>query len=220
MRISKHVHSCLVLEEQGQRLLFDPGVFSFVEGLVRPEDFENVATIVLTHSHPDHVDVEALRRIVALSGADVLTNRETAQWLETEGLHPTVVEDGTHVAGPFTVRAVSASHEAILSESLPLNTAYIVNERVLNPGDSFSPTLIDYAGVASLILPVTAPWLTEVDAFTFAKMMRPQLVIPVHDGYAKDFFRRTLYARFESYLARSGVGFASLMEPGESIEAM
>ena len=63
--------------EGGDKILFDPGMFSFMEGQVTPDAFRDVGTIIITHNHPDHVDVAALKKIVELSGAKVITNSET-----------------------------------------------------------------------------------------------------------------------------------------------
>jgi L-ascorbate metabolism protein UlaG (beta-lactamase superfamily) len=77
MRVYKYIHSCLVVEEGGDKILFDPGMFSFLEGQVTPEAFRDVGTIIITHNHPDHVDVVSLKKIVELSGATVITNSQT-----------------------------------------------------------------------------------------------------------------------------------------------
>lgn len=42
MKISKFLHSCLLVEKDGGKLLFDPGKFSLVEGLVRTEEFRDI----------------------------------------------------------------------------------------------------------------------------------------------------------------------------------
>lgn len=34
MHITKYIHSCLLPEHKGEQLLFDPGKFSFIDGLV------------------------------------------------------------------------------------------------------------------------------------------------------------------------------------------
>jgi len=34
MRITKYIHSCLLIENESDKILFDPGLFSFVEGKV------------------------------------------------------------------------------------------------------------------------------------------------------------------------------------------
>ncbi len=217
MKISKYLHSCLLFEDSGHKLLFDPGTHTFVEGLVTPDAFRDVSTIVITHGHPDHLDLESLKQILAMSGADVFTNGEVAVTLAKEGIDATIVEEGSHNAGPFRLLAIPTPHEPILAPAVPRHTAYLVNDRVLNCADSFGDPLLAHAGVEVLIMPVMAPFLTEVGAFDFAKRMRPQQVIPVHDGYSKPFFLKLRYDNYERNFAQIGVRFHRLAEPGDSV---
>ncbi len=214
MRISKFIHSCLLFELEGEQLLFDPGNYSFIESRVTPETFRDVSTVVITHSHPDHLALEPLKQILALSGADVVTNGEAAAILQGEGIDATTIEEGTLTAGAFTLRAIPTPHEAILADTVPRHTAFLVNDRVLNCGDSFADPLLPYAGVEVLILPVMAPFLTEVGAAAFARRMRPRQVIPVHDGYAKDFFVNLRYDNYDRVFAAMNIEFHKLVEPG------
>ncbi len=80
-----------MVEEGGDKLLFDPGLFSFMEGQLTPDAFRDVGTIIITHNHPDHVDVVALQKIVELSGALVITNSETKDALSKEGIEAMVL---------------------------------------------------------------------------------------------------------------------------------
>jgi L-ascorbate metabolism protein UlaG (beta-lactamase superfamily) len=217
MRIAKYVHSCVLLEEAGERLLFDPGRFSFVEGRVSPDQFGDVSAIVLTHNHPDHIDVQALRRILELSNAEVIANGEVASVLQPEGVAVRRLDEGTIQAGAFSLRAIPTPHEPILASTLPRHTSFVVNNRVLNTVDSFDPVLEEFAGIDLLIMPVMAPFLTEVGAVAFAQRMRPQAVFPVHDGYARDFFLTMRYDAYASSLANLGINFHRVTEPGASI---
>lgn len=217
MKIAKYLHSCLLFENEGHKLLFDPGTISFAEGRVSPEAFGDVDTVVITHSHPDHLDLNALKQIVASSRAEIIANDEVAAILAQEGMAATVLNEGDYTAGPFRLRAIPTPHEAILADRLPQHTAYLIDERVLNAVDSFGEPLLDYAGVDTLIVPVMAPFLTEVRAFEFAKAMRPRQVIPIHDGYSRDFFLRLRHDNYAQQFARIGVTFHRLMEPGESV---
>ncbi|MBI3115325.1 MAG: MBL fold metallo-hydrolase, partial [Candidatus Kerfeldbacteria bacterium] len=56
MTITKYLHSCVLLEEDGFKLLFDPGTFVFVEGLFKPADLPKPDVVLITHGHPDHYD--------------------------------------------------------------------------------------------------------------------------------------------------------------------
>src|SRR5947209_1646246 len=115
MRVYKYIHSCLVVEEGGDKILFDPGVFSFMEGQVSPEAFRDVGTIIITHNHPDHVDVSALKKIVELSGATVITNSETKAAFAKEGIEATVLDEGSFQSKNFTIRGLPADHAKILA---------------------------------------------------------------------------------------------------------
>jgi L-ascorbate metabolism protein UlaG (beta-lactamase superfamily) len=217
VQISKFIHSCLLFEHEGDKLLFDPGTYSFIEGQVTPEMFRDVSTVVITHSHPDHLALEPLKQILALSGADVVTNGEVAAILQGEGIDATTIEEGTLTAGAFTLRAIPTPHEAILADTTPRHTAFLVGDRVLNCGDSFADPLLPYAGVEVLIMPVMAPFLTEVGAAAFASRMHPRQVIPVHDGYVKDFFVRLRYDNYDRVFAAMNIEFHKLAEPGAGV---
>ncbi len=217
MRVTKYIHSCLLLEEGGEKLLFDPGKFSFIEGLVKTEQFRDVNWIVFTHSHPDHLDTDIVREIVELSGAFVIGNREVAEELRAEGLAVIILEDGEQLFGKLHLRAVPAKHQPILSESLPQNTAFIVNEKLLNGGDSFDASLEKYRGIDTLAVPVMAPYLTELQVMDYVKRIQPKHVIPIHDGYVKDFFIEQRYDNYAPYFEKLSAKFHKLPRPGDSV---
>ncbi len=218
MRVSKYIHSCLVVEEGGEKILFDPGLFSFNEGRVNPEIFKDVSTIIITHAHPDHLDVQAVKKIAEQSGATIITNGDGRDALAKENLQATVLEDGSHQTKNYTIRAIPAKHESILAPTLPQNTAYVLNDSFLNPGDSFSDTFTSLKGIKALALAVMAPWNTELAVAHFARSVEPQMVIPVHDGYAKDFFIKQRYQNYTQYFSDKGITFQSMMEPGNTVE--
>ena len=89
---------------------------------------------------------------------------------------------------------------------------------MLNTSDSFDVSLWPLAGTEILIVPVMAPFLTEREAATFIRSMRPRHVIPVHDGYARDFFRPQRYDAFASFLTGDGITFHRLADPGDSVD--
>jgi L-ascorbate metabolism protein UlaG (beta-lactamase superfamily) len=207
----------MLLEERGEKLLFDPGRFSFIEGLVTPEQFRDVNWIVITHTHPDHLDADAVCKIVELSCAFVIGNHEVSEQLSAEALAVSVLEDGEKTFGAFRLRAVPAKHQPILWDTLPQNTAFVVNTTLLNGGDSFDTALDAYRGIDTLALPVLAPYLTELDVMNYAKRLQPKHAIPLHDGYAKDFFIEQRYANYAPYFEKLGIQFHKLARPGDSV---
>lgn len=215
MQITKYIHACLLIEDQGEQLLFDPGVFSFNEGLVDPATFRAVTTVIVTHAHPDHLDIAALKQILALSGATVLTNRDGQTKLAAEGIAATVLETGSYQTKACTITAYPATHAAILANELPQNTAYLVNDLFLNPGDSFDASLGALRGKTALAVATSAPWNTEIMVADFVRMMQPRHVIPVHDGYVKPFFIQQRYANYTQRFAPEGITFHALGQPGD-----
>ncbi|GAB2798504.1 MBL fold metallo-hydrolase [Hymenobacter latericoloratus] len=206
-----------MFELDGQQILFDPGKFSFNEGLVKPEVFKDVSVVLITHDHPDHLDVEALQKIVALRQAVIVSNREVAAKLKAHGLTVQIHEEGPLDLGAFQLLAIPVQHEAILDSPLPQMTAWLVNGKVLNPADSFAGNLLQFAGIELLVLPVTAPFLTELVVADFALKMRPRQILPVHDGYLKPFFVQQRYENYGPYFEKQGIVFHRLGEPGDAI---
>ncbi|GIG88216.1 MBL fold metallo-hydrolase [Plantactinospora endophytica] len=217
MRITKFLHSCLLVEQDGVRLLLDPGRFSFVEGRVRPDDFGRLDAVALTHHHPDHADPTALAEIVRRTGAPLLGNQETAEVLRGAGLDVAVLAPGEHRIGALRLDAVPADHEPVLDDSTPRNTAYLVDGRLLHCGDSLHPGLLAYRGVRVAAVPVMAPFLTERAVAGFVAQLQPGGVLPVHDGFARDFFLRQRYDTYRRYVERLGITFHELAEPGASL---
>lgn len=219
MRVSKYIHACLLVEDGGERILFDPGKFSFIEGKVEPDEFQDLSAIILTHRHPDHVDDDALKKIVENNqSAAVLTNSEIQSHLAEAGIKAEVFETGRRTIGGFALEAIGAEHAPILNAKTPQNTAYVVNGRLLHPGDSFEHSLDAYQGIEALALPIMAPWTTELEVAEFARRLSPRFIIPIHDGYAKEFFLKQRYENFQKYFAQFGIEFQALSEPGDSFD--
>lgn len=211
MTITKYLHSCVLLEEADKRILIDPGSFSFAEGLVKPEQIPLPDLILITHEHSDHFFPEALH-VLTQGGAQILSTPNVVQRCRDESLKATVLKPGeTFTLGPFTIAAVEAAHED-LPLAKPQNVAFLVNG-LLHPGDSLHTKLTTPPAI--LALPVTAPWMRVLEAVECAKKLKPQTVIPIHDGYVKDFFLGAIHAMVRSHLEPEGMRTISL-GPGES----
>jgi L-ascorbate metabolism protein UlaG (beta-lactamase superfamily) len=218
MRVSKFIHACLLIEKGNDRLLIDPGKFSFLDGRVTVERFDGVAAVLVTHAHPDHLDVERLRAIVDRTGAEVHAGSEIASKLRPDGLEVRAFDDGSRRIGSFDVRAIPAPHEAILSPTLPQNVAYVVDERLLHPGDSYAQSLDACRGIPLLALPIMAPWTTEPATAAFAARLAPKRAMPIHDGYVKDFWLEARHANLGGHLRGQGIAYEPADDPGASVE--
>jgi L-ascorbate metabolism protein UlaG (beta-lactamase superfamily) len=106
MRVRKFGHACLLVEERGEALLFDPGRQEFLDPSANADSFAGVSVIVVTHWHPDHADPDLIRRIIDRSGARVFTTRDAERELGTAGVSATVPDPGTTTVGAFTLRTM------------------------------------------------------------------------------------------------------------------
>jgi L-ascorbate metabolism protein UlaG (beta-lactamase superfamily) len=212
MHIHKYAHSAVVLEEQGRGLLFDPGMFSFPEDDKQPADFRDIDAIVVTHIHGDHFDPNAVRAVLAANPeATIFTNQQVVDELRQQGVTATVLEQGSVQIGPFTIEALPAAHEKnLFTDGVPINIAYRVNNTVVHPGDSFSEELAPWQGVPVLLAPIVAPWQNEIQLYTFVRTMKPRQVIPIHDGYIKDFFLQGRYQTYSDFFGREAIEFVPL----------
>jgi L-ascorbate metabolism protein UlaG (beta-lactamase superfamily) len=219
MLVRKFLHSCLLVEKGSDRILFDPGKFSFVDGGARPADFQNLKAVIVTHSPPDHMDDEAIRVIMQNNPeAKLLGNAGIAAALKGKELDVEEFGDGERQIGEFHIAAHEARHAAIVSGQIPPNTAYVVDRRLLNPGDSYAYSLDTLRGTEVLALPSMAPWTTELETVGFAARMAAIRVLPIHDGYVKDYFLRMRYDNYENHFGNQGVKFERLEKVGDSVE--
>ena len=219
MKITKYIHSCLLIEKGDDRLLFDPGKFSFVEGLVDPGEFKDLTAIILTHFHPDHLDEKAIGTITENNPtAPIYANLGIVEKLGEKNIEALKFSSGTRTIGGFSIEALDAPHAWLLNAEPPQNKAYVLDEMLLVPGDSYAGTLDAKEGIAVLALPVMAPWTTELGTADFVSRIAPKEIIPIHDGYAKDFFLKMRYDNFEDHFAKTGIKFHRLEKAGDSVE--
>ena len=81
MEVTHFGHSCVLLDTGAARLLIDPGNFS--------TDFEDVTgldAVLVTHQHPDHLDLERLPALLrANPDARLIVDSGTAGQLDDVG---------------------------------------------------------------------------------------------------------------------------------------
>jgi L-ascorbate metabolism protein UlaG (beta-lactamase superfamily) len=206
-----------VFEIDGYKILFDPGDISFIEGLVTPEMFIDVKIVVITHIHPDHFVIDILQKIIALSGAQIITNSQVGEQLDNAGIEYLLLEEGISHFGPFKLQAFPVKHAQIMDSPLPQMTGFLINDKVLHPVDSMEDNLLKFKGIELLIMVTMAPFANEVMISNFADKLHPRQIFPVHDGYAKTFFIQKRYAAYVKHFDKLGVKFHEVYQIGDSI---
>ncbi|MFD1719977.1 MBL fold metallo-hydrolase [Amnibacterium endophyticum] len=211
MRITKHEHAALVLEEGGRRLVVDPG------GLTNPLlGLQQVDAVVITHEHADHWTADQLKRI--LDGSrDAVVLGPPAVARAVEGFEVRAVSPSEQVEiGPWRLRFFGGNH-AIIHPTIPAveNLGVLVNDRVYYPGDSFHiPIGIE---VDTLAAPAGAPWLKISEAMDFVGQISPKRAFGTHDGVLSQAGRGIAFDRLKAVTeARGGEWFA--LEAGDSVD--
>jgi L-ascorbate metabolism protein UlaG (beta-lactamase superfamily) len=183
--ISSHGHSCIRLEKDGRVLVLDPGGFSDAAAL------EGAGAVLVTHEHVDHVVPDRLTLALAAApglqawAPAVVVDQLVAAGAPADRLHA-VAEGDTFTAEGFSVQVVGRRH-AVIHPSIPVvaNVAYLVDDAVLHPGDSFTrpPAGVH---VEVLLLPVSAPWMKLSEATDYLQAVAPVIAVPIHDAILSD----------------------------------
>jgi L-ascorbate metabolism protein UlaG (beta-lactamase superfamily) len=187
MLLTKFSHSCVRLERDGSVLVVDPGTFSEVE-----EALEGAAAVLVTHEHPDHIDVD---RVVAVLSANPSVGLWAPQGVADavrqglgdgagERIHVVAGGEKFSAAG-FEVRTFGGQH-ALIHPLIPLvaNVGFLIDGAVYHPGDSF--VVPEGADVGTLLVPVHAPWSKLAEVVDFVVAVRAPRAFQIHDALLND----------------------------------
>lgn len=211
MKLTKYEHACVVLEEQGERLVIDPGAFT--QSL---DNFSSVVALVITHEHMDHYEP---RFVDAIASANPAVHIFVPEDLGAQmtAVKTTVVHGGdTATAGPFRLQFYGGQHAAIHPEfQMPNNIGVLVNGSVYYPGDSFTVPKGMHPQV--LLAPVSAPWLKIGETIDFVEAVRPEVCLPTHNSLLSDIANSLTERWLQGVCERHHTSYNHL-NPGESIE--
>jgi L-ascorbate metabolism protein UlaG (beta-lactamase superfamily) len=212
MKIYKYNHSCLLIEEDGKRLLIDPGKWSFGDNFFKVADVGAVDVILLTHEHADHTNVEALKDFVRLGEVKIITHDNLALRLEEHDLKVDRIAVGKpqEVAG-FRIEAYGADH-AQLPVPVPHNLAYVINGRMCHPGDSLRIEGLERIEI--LALPVGGPWMKINEALQMLSELKPAHSFPIHDASTVEDLRPRLSEMLSLSLKETDSTFHSIGDHG------
>ncbi|MEU4679525.1 MBL fold metallo-hydrolase [Micromonospora sp. NPDC023737] len=208
MQLTKYAHSCLRVEHDGGVLVIDPGVFS------DPVALDGADAVLITHEHPDHLNVEAVtrqldRRPVPVYGPASLS---TALGDAAEALRAVQPGESFTAAG-VAVRAYGGRH-AVIHPDIPVidNVGYLINDVVYHPGDAL---VVPDLPVDTLFAPIHAAWSKFSEVVDFIRAVAPRRVYALHDALLND----NGYGLLDrQYAALSQTDYRRL-EPGTRLDA-
>jgi L-ascorbate metabolism protein UlaG (beta-lactamase superfamily) len=206
MNITKLGHCCLVLENNGKKILTDPGTFT-----TEPvKDAIGIDVILITHQHADHFHIESIETVLKNNpGAVVVGNSAVAKLLAEKSIACTVVGDAqSATAAGVLIEGYGKDHAPIYGTmGLVENTGYFVDGKFYFPGDSFyNPK----KPVDVLALPTAGPWMKISEAIDFAKALKPRMAFPVHDGMIIPQFGGFTASMLQNFFKDGGTEFVAL----------
>ena len=182
MKLTKLGHCCLIIEENGLRIMTDPGNYSTAQN-----EAKNIDLILFTHEHQDHLHIESLRKVLENNPqAKIITNDSVGKILKAENLSfETLIHKQSASIKNVLIEGFGDKHAEIY-ETIPSvqNTGYFIASRFFYPGDALTNP---GKPVEILALPVAGPWLSIKDSLSYAKEIKPKTCFPVHDGMLKFF---------------------------------
>lgn len=208
MKITKYIHSCLLVEGLDRVALIDPGQFSFESGLLDITKLSRLDDLIITHEHFDHFYLRFVEAVLrTFPDVNVTTTSSILAQLQQSGLQPKIGDSNA-------VSIFSAAHEPLepLGKAPDNIGVHYLNE-LTHPGDCHHFT----ESKKILALPMTAPWGTVMRAAQLGLELRPQIIIPIHDWHWNSEARKSFYQTFESFFGAQGIHFLKL-EDGISVE--
>jgi len=206
MKVTKFVHSCLLVETPDRVAIFDPGMMS--RSAFNFEILNRLDDILITHVHGDHCDPEFISELIAkFPTVRIAGPQDVVDELAKHGIKATTTL-------PANVTLFESPHESVMNMfDTPEQYGYHYLDQLSDPGDSHSFKETK----AILALPVQAPWGSSVKALNLALELKPKHVLPIHDWHWRDEARAQMYARFEDVLGKQGITFHKL-ETGVPVE--
>jgi len=199
MKITKYVHSCLLVEMPApvnRTALFDPGIYSTFD----IDRLEYLDDIIITHEHFDHFDLELVKKLASkFPNAHITAPDEVVNKLDAEGVSATSATSEGIVFFNSPHEAIRPFREADPPQEIGVH--YL--DKLSHPGDSHS----FQETKTILALPVQAPWGSTVNAVKVAIELKPKYVIPVHDWHWSDEAREAMYGALEGTFKEHGITF-------------
>lgn len=193
--IRRLTDSCVLVTEDDEATLFDPGFHTFQDGTVDLDSIGDVTRVLVTHEHGDHVHPDFVRWLIDRKrDLVVYSNQAVADLLDSQGIEVSIdIPEGVGVEDVL--------HEKLPNGSQPPNRSFTIEGVFTHPGDSHEPTKT----APVLALPMIAPWGSLTAAVEFARRIGPKQVMMIHDFYMSEPGRARIRGMAKGALAAHGI---------------
>ena len=182
-------HGSWLIETASHRVLLDPFLTENPAATAKPEDFDGISHVLISHGHFDHVADAAA--ITNRNGATLVASFEIAQWFSKHhGVESTIgMNLGGATAVPWgTVKMVPALHSNSLPDGSyggdPAGFLLTVDDkRIYFACDTalFSDMRLHAPRVDAAILPIGDLFTMGIeDSIHATKLIEPKTVLPAH----------------------------------------
>lgn len=201
MKFTMLGHSAIAIAAPEGTIVIDPG------SLTNPACLKSADAVLLTHAHPDHFNVDAVRN----SGLPVWGTAEAIAALGDRAEDTVVQRDSEFDILGQHIRVFGGQH-AEIHPSLPRpeNLGYYM-DGLLHPGDEYVECPLP---VEVLLLPIAAPWVKGSEAADYAVKVGARVTIPIHDAVLSPGGK----AITDGMLGKVGVPGYQRVETGETVE--
>ena len=178
MQLTKHAHACVVLADEGGRIVIDPGTLT-------PDADAAVAAaqaVLITHEHADHFDEELIAK--ALEQRPELRVYGPAsvvgRWEGRRGQVTAVTAGQEFSVAGFDIAVFGELHASIHRDIPQVsNVGFLVGGGLYHPGDAYhAPD----AKVETLLVPTSGPWAKLGESADYVREVAPARALQIHES--------------------------------------
>lgn len=184
-------HSAVYFESGDVKALIDPFLNGNPQASAKPEDFNDITHIFVTHGHGDHLGdtVEIAKR----NNATVISNFEIVNYLAEKGVNGHPMHIGGRTTFPFgIVKMTPALHGSSISTEEGVTDGgnpcgfviEIDDKKIYHAGDTgltMDMKLLEDEKIDLAILPIGGNFTMDIhDAAKAVNFIKPAKVLPIH----------------------------------------
>ncbi|MDD3187481.1 MAG: MBL fold metallo-hydrolase [Bacilli bacterium] len=221
MKIAKYNQSCLLIETNNKRILIDPGVIGYYDGLLNK--WKNIDIILVTHKHQDHCNKEAIEEIIKRDNSKLYITDEIQK--EFNFVKYNIIKENNIIKEDnITIEVVHAIHGYLAGMrekgiEIKENVGYIIDD-----GKNRLYTTSDTIGFYNdykcniLCMPFNGNGLTLglIDGLSFIKSINPDLVLPIHTEHPNPIMNPNIKS-LKEMLTQNNINY-EILDLEESIE--